>query len=344
MARFCALVVAATILLLWLPGTGSAGDAWHAGFRDVVYVDEARGRTIPVAVWYPTEMPAGTIIYGQIHEGWATADAAIAPGRHPLLLLSHGTGGNRLNQYNLGEYLARAGYVVAAVEHPGDRTFDRGDFGTAKNLYNRPRDLSVVLDALLADSAVAPAVDPARIGALGHSAGGFAVVVAVGGLPNVANLLAYCRDHAEDTLTCPEESGARPDEAPEYIAYIEGGVSLKDSRIKVGAVFAPAIGPFFDEIGLAPIDIPIAVFSAGMDEILDEPTNSAFYLQGIQGAIAHEMTIGHFGFLSLCSDLLQSVAPQICGDPPGVSRAAFHQVFQAKLGAFLDERLRPREE
>ena len=237
----------------------------------------------------------------------------------------------------MGEFLARQGYVVAAVEHPGDRTFDRGDFGTAKNLFNRPRDLSVVLDALLADPAVAFFIDADRIGALGHSAGGFTAVVVAGARPKLANLLAYCRTHAEDLLTCPEAGGARPEETPEHFAYIQGRVSLKDTRIKAAAVFAPAIGPFFDDAGLAAVDILIMVFWAGQDEILNEPTNSAFYLSGLPNASERRMSsVGHFGFLSLCADLLRRVAPEICADPERTSRAASHEKLLSELRAFLE--------
>ena len=341
-ARLSCSAAAVGLFLLSVPETGMAGE-WQPGFRDLLYEDTTRDRSLPVAVWYPTDEPAKPHIYAQVHNGQAAVDAAIAPGRHPLLLLSHGTGGNRFNQYYLGEFLARAGYVVAAVEHPGDRTFDDADLGTAKNLYNRPRDLSVALDALLSDPAVAPAIDDTKVGALGHSAGGFSVVVAAGGLPNLVNLLAYCRAQTEDSLTCPKRRDARLAAASEHTAFIEGGVSLKDSRIRVAAVFAPAIGPLFDAGGLAAVDIPVMVFWARHDELLNEPTNSQFYLQGLPLAVERDSAIGHFGFLSLCSDFLQRVAPQICVDPPGISRAGFHATLTAELASFLGQTLKHPE-
>jgi len=43
------------------------------------------------------------------------ADAA----RHPLILVSHGFGGVARQMTRLGAPLARAGYVVVAVDHPG---------------------------------------------------------------------------------------------------------------------------------------------------------------------------------------------------------------------------------
>ena len=153
-------------------GAGTAA-AFDTGFRDMKFHDDERERTIPVALWYPSEGAAAPLTYAGIHAGHAAPDSAIAPGRHPLTVLSHGTGGNRFNQFHIAEFLANNGYIVAAIEHPGDKTFDNGDFGTAKNLYNRPRDIGFTIDALSADTGVGGHIDGQRIAALGHSAGGF---------------------------------------------------------------------------------------------------------------------------------------------------------------------------
>jgi len=84
-------------------GAAAAGDA---GFRDLKFTDHERGRTISVALWYPTDDPAAALIYGCVHAGRVAEGGAIRPGRHPLALHSHGTGGNRFNQYNLAEFFA----------------------------------------------------------------------------------------------------------------------------------------------------------------------------------------------------------------------------------------------
>ena len=288
-------------------GAAAAGDA---GFRDLKFTDHERGRTIPVALWYPTDDPAAALTYGGVHAGRGAEGGAIRPGRHPLALHSHGTGGNRFNQYNLAEFLAENGYIVAAIEHPGDRTFDNGDFGTAKNLYNRPSDLSFVIDALLVDAAIGGHIDAARIAALGHSAGGFTAITAAGGRPNVQNLLAYCAGQTQASLTCPETAREQGDEDPLHVKFLFGGVSLKDPRLKALAVSAPAIGPMFDAAGLADVDVPVLIFWAGEDGILNEPDNSRFYLDGIARVSERKMPgLGHFTFLSECSDFLCNVAP-----------------------------------
>ena len=48
------------------------------------------------------------------------AGATIAEGLFPLVIISHGHAGSRFGHHDLAEQLARAGYVVAAVEHAGD--------------------------------------------------------------------------------------------------------------------------------------------------------------------------------------------------------------------------------
>ena len=48
--------------------------------------------------------------------------------KRPLVLLSHGTGGSAVMLAWLGETLARAGYVVAAINHHGNTaTEDEAD-------------------------------------------------------------------------------------------------------------------------------------------------------------------------------------------------------------------------
>jgi hypothetical protein len=44
---------------------------------------------------------------------------------------------------------------------------------------------------------------------------------------------------------------------------------------------------------------------------------------------------GHFAFLAPCSEALDKVAPDICRDPPGFDRVAFHlDLYRDLLGFF----------
>lgn len=82
---------------------------------------------IPVVVWYPTKQPltewhAGPYL---IH---ATGDATVTAGAHPLIILSHGSGGGEFGHADLAETLAGQGYIVAAPRHLGD-SYDKPEAG-----------------------------------------------------------------------------------------------------------------------------------------------------------------------------------------------------------------------
>ena len=81
-----------------------------------------------MAVWYPStstaqpKLIADNLVFIGVR---AVPDAAPTPGKHPVVVLSHGYGGNWGKQAWLASALARQGYIVAAVNHPGTTSQDR---------------------------------------------------------------------------------------------------------------------------------------------------------------------------------------------------------------------------
>lgn len=121
-------VALAAAALLSLAGPASAQ---HAGYRTFTVAGEA---PMTVALFYPTAVTARTIPMGP----WLPL---VAPGAPPadaplkgLILLSHGTSGTELNHHNLATRLARDGYLVAAVRHPGDNWQDRSLIASGRYL------------------------------------------------------------------------------------------------------------------------------------------------------------------------------------------------------------------
>ncbi len=111
-----------------------------------------------------------------------TVPEAGQPGRpYPLIVFAHGNGGDNGGDIGLQRAWAAAGYVVAAPTFPfGARRAPDTATG-AMDLPNQPGDLSFVVDEVLrlnADTAdpLHGAIDPNRIGAAGHSAGGATVL------------------------------------------------------------------------------------------------------------------------------------------------------------------------
>ena len=172
---------------------------FSAGYR-VLQLDDSR----QVAVWYPTHTPEQRLSRSPAGERLASRVARDAPPaacpRVPLVLFSHGWGGCALQSIFLTEELARAGYVVAAPDHAdaacrvgtddvdlGRMRIDRSFLDPAswndRSEVGRLHDLRAVIARVAADPALARITDTSRVGAIGHSLGGYAVLGMAGGWP-----------------------------------------------------------------------------------------------------------------------------------------------------------------
>lgn len=111
----------------------------------------------------------------------ATRDAALADGRFPVVLFSHGFSGVRVQSTFLTSHLASWGMIVVSPEHPSrDLTNVLGGTATGDRA-DSVDDLLSSLDLILGanDGAASPFaghVDGERVVAVGHSAGGGTIV------------------------------------------------------------------------------------------------------------------------------------------------------------------------
>jgi len=143
----------------------------------------AKTHALRATIWYPAEADAregtqwtGPRIVPLFSAGNAARDAEPAPGpRRPLIVLSHGNGGAAFQLAWLGTGLARRGYIVVAVNHPGNNALEDYTVEGMSLWWLRAVDLSAIIDAMLVDTTFASLIDPARIGAAGHSLGGYTV-------------------------------------------------------------------------------------------------------------------------------------------------------------------------
>jgi fermentation-respiration switch protein FrsA (DUF1100 family) len=149
----------------YTPAAGTApAQAFAVGRRDFTF-DRGADRPLPTRVWYPAT--------GAVPSSPSPVDGAPpVSGRFPLVLFSHGLTSAPDDFAALLSRWAQAGFVVAAARYPrtsyGAQPFDPGD------IVNQPQDARHLLDRLLGLGAdpLAAIIDPARIGAAGHSGGG----------------------------------------------------------------------------------------------------------------------------------------------------------------------------
>ena len=178
-----------------------------AKLRDSRHSDQLR-----ITIWYPaadtyheTPLTIGPEGHPFFLAGMAAQNAPFADEKgRSVVLLSHGFGGTARVMAWFGTALARAGYVVIAVDHPGNNGLDPMTVAGAKLFWERPGDLEAALKRVEADEEISGHIDVSKIGIAGFSAGGFAALAAAGGRVNVARLLAFCKTNPNDGVCKPQ--------------------------------------------------------------------------------------------------------------------------------------------
>ncbi len=155
----------------------------------------------------------------KVFQNYAVRDARIADGSFPLILFSHGNGGMRMQNAFWSEHLASHGYVVMAPDHTGNCSvtfvngelvlFDSSREAREQSAKDRPLDLSFLIDQMDLmnkgnDSRFLGRVDMSRIGAAGHSFGGFTSTWLVNNEPRVKAIIPMAGAAADRTnYECP---------------------------------------------------------------------------------------------------------------------------------------------
>ncbi len=309
----------ATAVALSAPLLSHAADTF-AGLR-LQTLETSPTEKIDVTLWYPTATPSKTVPMGP-HAPDVAIDAPVTAGPFPLIMLSHGTGGNNMNHHQLATALARSGFIVAALTHPGDNYRDRSLLGKPGFFTERPRQVSRVIDALLMDPVWKPLIDANRIGFVGHSAGGFTGAALIGATPSLANTMRHCAaNYDADPWFCrmsgSKEKAIENARNAEYIPAVPGSA---DPRIKAAVLITP-IGQFFPESSLKAVSIPVRVYVAGRDDVLVPKFHASYVAANIPGAETVSIeAAGHFMLVSKMNLAVAINGAEVSGDPAGFDR------------------------
>ena len=130
-----------------------------AGFQQGLAADPDR-KPLQIGIWYPSLATPKTLAMGP--NTMSIAFTGPVEGRAlPLVVISHGTGSSMLGHFDTAIALADAGYVVVAVTHAGDNYADQS---RSADVMDRPRQISRVIDHMLATWEGHALIDPTRIG------------------------------------------------------------------------------------------------------------------------------------------------------------------------------------
>jgi predicted dienelactone hydrolase len=312
------LLVCATLL------APAAASAAAVGFQHL-NIPDGTNPPLELGIWYPTQAAPDHDHVGLFVETVALG-APVAGHALPLVVMSHGNGGEFAGHSDTAFALAQAGFIVAAPTHTGDNYLDQS---RATDLAGRVHQLAAVI-AYMEAGWPAHAVDARRVGAFGFSAGGFTVLALAGGNPDLRKVGPHCAAH-QNFFDC-QLVAAHHLASPAIAKSFE-----HDPNLRALVVAAPALGFTFDNPSLAAVTMPVQLWRAADDVILPYP----FYADAVRAALptAPEMHVvphaGHFDFLAPCPDTLVKIAPQICSSEPGFDRVAFHTTFNKQVVAFF---------
>jgi predicted dienelactone hydrolase len=302
--------------------------AQAAGVRAINVPADVHGPRLHGAMWYPCAEPAGDIDLGSIVLP-GVKDCPLSGGNLPLVVISHGAAGSFIDFHDLAETLADAGFVVAAINHPGNTSSDMSRIGDLSSLSARSEDIKRLIDFMVGGSGASPEIDAKRIGFFGFSRGGYTGLLLLGGVPDWPRARALCEQsslHACAQIRDQNLSMASPVRDPRI-----GAVVVADPGFRIATlVFS------FTPDSLAAIGVPVQLWASEHAGDGLSPDDVAAIDKNLPSRHEHRLVAnaGHFAFM-LCPPGLGESHPGLCSDPPGFDRAAFHKQFNADVLAFF---------
>lgn len=295
---------------------------YAAGMTTLEVPGGTNGPPIKAVMWTPCAAAPGDIKLGDALVLPGVRDCPIAGEALPLIVISHGFGGSAIGHHDTAEALADGGFAVVALNHPFDSDANISHSNAAAALTARPQDVKRVIDYMLGPSPMAAKLDARRIGFFGFSRGGYTGLMLAGAVPDY------------------------PFWPPFWLLFHAAALY---GQVPLQPVNDPRIRAFV-------IADPVTVFPAPEHLRAVAPIQMWASQEGGQGvtpemvsAVARDLPVKpefhlvpnstHLSFVFPCTAALAKAAPEVCTDPPGFDREAFHKDFDAQVLAFFRKTL-----
>jgi len=249
-------------------------------------------------------------------------------GQWPVVVFSHGGGGNWNANFAQASHLAGHGYAVLCLEHVGSNT-ERMKEGlrfmdnvkamtrASSEVLGRPKDVSFALDMAEEWNRTHPVLkgclDLGHVGVMGHSFGAYTTLVVCGARP------------ALDWLTPPVPPGRGL------------GPDLSDARVTAGVALSPQGPgePFFLETSYASLKTPLLGITGSLDKQQGAPPEHrrrCFELLPPGGKVFIWLfNADHLGFSDSSGSGQRSLPSKSRADAQPLVRAAILLFFDATL-------------
>ncbi len=317
------------LALTLVASAATEGLAQEIGLMERTIIAPHHAKEMQIAIMYPaagqtqTTFAENGVFYGTP----VFQDASPVSGQHPVVVLSHGWGGNYARMAWLSAGLVSRGAIVVAVNHPNSSTFDL-DFETAFDHWTRAQDISVALDHVLQDTAFTSAIDPTRIYATGFSYGGWTALSLAGVQGSRPGFANYCVAAGAASQLCTELAAKGIDiNAIDQTQY-EG--SYKDPRISAVAAIDPGLTWGLGPAHVQDLTAPVLLIGLGngpdrLHATDTSPAGSNFEAVVPQASVLTIAPAMHFSALGLCKPageaiLLEEKDDPVCTDPEGTDR------------------------
>lgn len=300
-----------------------------AGFARIEVPAAADGPKLQAMVWSPCAKGAGPVRIGPYAVA-GVADCEVSGRALPLIVISHGKGGSMLGHHDTAIALADAGFVAVALNHSGDSFGDDAATHQLKVFETRPRDVSRLVSFMITGWPQREQLNAQAIGVFGFSRGGYTALALAGAVPSAsASAERYCGRWWTIVLPlCRQVKAA--------------GAQLRPSADpRVRAVVAADPLNLFDAPGLQSVRVPVQLWASALGGDGVELAHVEAVKAGLREAPDYHVAAGagHFAYLAPCSAEMTKAAAEICRDPDGFDRVAWHQQMNAAVISFFRRHL-----
>lgn len=189
----------------------------------------------------------------------------------PVIVISHGAGGDRTSFVYLAQHLASYGFGVVVLEHPGSnaRRFRQflaglGPAPDPKDLINRPLQVTAVLDQLQQRAQADPILQRLyldQVGVIGQSLGGYTALALAGAQIDPQQL----------ERTCPQEFLNLARLAQCQIKTPGAPPAAQDPRIQAVIAVNPVASSLLGPKGVSQVQVPTLIVASSNDTVSPAP-------------------------------------------------------------------------